>query len=163
MSRAIVDTRVFTDPSWWHWAVTIPLLVAHVSGLPSAIEAALGLCAAMTLSYLACFRRLLPFPVQVRLTYLAWLLVGLLPAMRWMHYVALAGTTAMVLVGYCLLARMLNLAWFSRTGPLTLSLFQSVCLSPPDGGLFHWRPNLETAPLRSCSLRRGGAGAQGRG
>jgi hypothetical protein len=131
---------------------------------PWAIEAALLLCAAMALYYLLRLRRLRPFPVQVRLAYLGWLLVGLLPAMHWMHYVALVGTTAMVTVGYCPLARVLSLLWFNRTEPLRLPLLQRVLLSPPGGGLFYRTPLPETArPACSCSLARGRAGILGQG
>jgi hypothetical protein len=42
MHRTFLDTRVLADPAWWHWAITIPLLAAHVFALPWAIEAALG-------------------------------------------------------------------------------------------------------------------------
>ena len=153
MHRAFLETRVLRDPSWWHWAITVPLLAAHVLGLPWAIEAALLLCAAMTLCYLLLMRSLQPFPVQVRLVYFGWLQVGLLPAMQWMHYIALVGTTAMVTVGYCPLGRMLALLWFNRTEPLTLSLLQRVLFSRPDGGLLYRRPMRETArPICSCSL-----------
>ena len=104
---------------------------------PGAIEAALLLCVAMAIYYFLRVRRLRPFPVQVRVAYFAWLLMGLLPAMAWMHYVALAGTTAMVTVGYCPLARTLSLLWFNRVEPFTLTLVRRVLLSPPDGGLFY--------------------------
>jgi hypothetical protein len=153
MSRTFLETRVLEDPSWWHWAVTIPLLAAHVLGLSWAIELALLLCAAMALYYRLRLRRWRAFPVQVRLAFVGWLLLGLLPAMHWMHYVALVGTTAMVAVGYCLLGRLLALLWFNRSEPLTLALIKRVLLSSPDGGLFYRRPMLErTRPTCSCSL-----------
>lgn len=164
MHRTFFDPRALADPAWWHWAMTFPLLTAHLSELPGAIEAALLLCAAMALYYLLRLRRLRPFPVQVRLAYLGWLLLGLLPGMHWMHYVALAGTTAMVTVGYCPLERVLSLLWFNRTEPWRLSLLQRVLLSPPGGGLFYRTPLLETAgPACSCSLVRGRAGIPSQG
>jgi hypothetical protein len=158
MNRTFLNTRVLADPAWWHWAITIPLLAAHVCALPGAIEAALVLCATMALYYLLRLRRVRPFPVQVRLAYLGWLLMGLLPAMHWMHYIALAGTTAMVTVGYCPLGRVLSLLWFNRTEHLSLSLLKRVLSSPPDGGLFYYRPMLETGrPICSCSSVQGSA------
>ena len=46
MSRPTLDRRVVIDVSWWHWALTIPLLAAHLTGSTWAIAAAMGLCAA---------------------------------------------------------------------------------------------------------------------
>jgi hypothetical protein len=159
MHRRLLNIRVLADPSWWHWALTIPLLAAHLLGFPWAIEAALFLCAAMIVCYLSRLRRLLPFPVQMRLAYFAWLLIGLLPAMHWMHYIALVGTSAMVTVGYCMMGRVLLLAWFNRTEPLTLSLVRRLFLSPPDGGLLYRRPTYRTSP-QSCSSSMGEAGPE---
>jgi hypothetical protein len=144
MRRVLLDTRVFTDPSWWHWTLTVPLLLAHLLGAPWAIEGALVLCAVMTLYYLFRLRRLHPFPVQLRLAFFAWLLVGVLPGMQWMHYIALAGTTMRVTVGYCLLARLLSLAWFNRTEPLTIPFLRRQFFSPPSGALLRWRPAPES-------------------
>lgn len=158
MNRTFLNAHVFTDPSWWHWALTIPLLAAHLSGLPWAIEAALVLCAAMTAYYWLRLRRLRSFPVQVRVAYIGWLLTGLLPAMHWMLYVSLVGLIARVSFGYCLLGRMLSLVPFNRTEPFTFSLFRRVFFSRPDGALFEWHSDLEPAPVHSCSLRPGKAG-----
>lgn len=68
--------------------------------------------------------------------------------MHSMHTIALVGTSAMVTVGYCSLERMLELAWFNRTQPLTLSLVRSVIYSPPESAIFYHR----TTPICSCSM-----------
>jgi hypothetical protein len=154
MNRTFLSTDVFADPSWWHWALTIPLLAAHLLSVPRAIETAIVLCAVMTLYYFIRLRSLHPFPVQVRVAYLGWLLIGLLPNMHWMFYIAFVGLIARVLFGYCLLGRLLNLAGFNRNDPLTFSLIFRVFLSRPDGGLFQWRATQGTTPLHSCTLRR---------
>jgi hypothetical protein len=155
MPRTFLDPRVFADPSWWHWAVTVPLLAAHLLGVPGALPAALLLCAATAAHYLLRLRRWRPLPVQVRLAYLGWLLTGLLPGMQWMHYVALVGTTAMVTVGYCPLGRVLGLLGFNRPEPLGVRLVYRQLFSPPGGGLFY-RP--AGGPTNSCSLRPGPGG-----
>jgi hypothetical protein len=150
--RMAFNPRVFADLAWWHWAITIPLLAAHLAGFSWAIWAALGLCAAMALYYLLRFRSPRPIPVQVRLAFLAWLLIGLLPAMRWMYYFALVGITARVIFGYCLLARVLGLFSFNRSAPLNVALLRRQFLSPSDGGLFVREPLLEAAPaISSCA------------
>ena len=46
MSRPVLDRQVVIDVSWCHWALTIPLLAAHLTGSTWAIAAAMGLCAA---------------------------------------------------------------------------------------------------------------------
>lgn len=51
--------------------------------------------------------------------------------MIWVHWVQVIGTTAMVTAGYCLLARLLRLAPFNRTDPLTWSLIDQVRLRDP--------------------------------
>lgn len=151
MKPAYVNTRVLTDPGWWHWAATVPLLAAHLLGSPRAGEAALALCIAMSLYFLPGARGLRPFAVQVRLAFAVLLLLGLLPAMGWIYVAALAGTVARVLVGYCLLARVLQLVWFNRSEPLTSALLRRVFLAPPDGGLFRWRAAQAAGPPLSCS------------
>jgi hypothetical protein len=151
MHRAILDPRVLADSSWWHWAVTAPLLAAHLLGVQGAIAAALALCAGMAVYYLFRVRRWRPLPVQVRVAYLGWLLAGLLPGMGWMHYVALAGTTAMVTVGYCPLARMLGLLRFNRSEPFTARLVWRQVVAAPAGGLVSVRRR-GASPPASCSL-----------
>jgi hypothetical protein len=69
------------------------------------------------------------FPVQLRLVYLAMLIAGLWGPLQWIHWMQLAGTTARVLIGYCLLARALWLAPWNRWQPLTLTLITRTFLS----------------------------------
>lgn len=153
MRRTFLDTRVLSDPGWWHWTITIPVVAAHLLGVPWAIAAAMFLSAAMALYYFLRLRRVRPFPVQLRLAFLGVLLIGLLPAMFWLYYVALVGMTVRVTVGYCLLSRLLGLAWFNRSEPLTFSLLRRQFLSPPSGGLLRWRRTPEVDVVESCSLQ----------
>src|SRR5258708_3806508 len=110
-----IDRQVLTDLSWWHWACTVPLLAASLAGYPSAIVAAMVLCGAAGLYFLVRIQRLRPFPVQVRIAYLALLSLGLLPWMQWLHWIQLVGTCTMVVAGYCPLIRLLSLAPLNRT------------------------------------------------
>jgi protein-S-isoprenylcysteine O-methyltransferase Ste14 len=149
----MLDFHVLTDPSWWQWAVTVPMLVAHLIGQPWALPAALVLCSAMTAYYLIRLHSVRPMPVQIRLAYMAWLLVGLLPGMVWMHYVALIGTTAMVLFGYCPLARTLTLLPLNRTEEFSMNLVGRTILAKSTGGLLHRWSDGDTSTANSCSLR----------
>jgi hypothetical protein len=79
--------------------------------------------------------------------------------MGWMHWIQLAGTSAMVTVGYCPLARMLGLLPFNRSQPLTWSLVCQLFLRDPCvGGLVRWFPNSE-AVANCCSIKRPQGGA----
>jgi|GEM_PF-3411885 len=47
MSKARINPHVFRDPSWPHWAATIPLLAGHITGIGSCLEGAVTLCVCM--------------------------------------------------------------------------------------------------------------------
>ena len=150
-----LDMRVLADPSWWHWTITMPLLAAHLLGVPWAMGATLILCAAMAVYYLVRLRGVRPFAVQVRVAYIIWLLLGLLPLMQWMLWLALAGLVARVLIDYCLMARLLSLMWFNRTEPLTWSLVVRIFAAPPNGAIVSYRrAEADEAPrIDSCSAQ----------
>ena len=153
MFATSIDRSVLKDPSWWHWVATVPLLSLHLSGVSWALGMAAVLCLAATGYFLSHTRSVKPYPVQIRIAYLAWMLVGLLPWMGWMHWIQLAGTSAMVTVGYCPLARMLGLLPFNRSQPLTWSLVGQLFLRDPcAGGLVRWFPNSE-AVANCCSIQ----------
>jgi hypothetical protein len=81
------------------------------------------------------------FPVQVRTAYLSMLVAGLWEPFHWVHWLQLAGTTARVVIGYCLLARTLSLAPWNRRQPLSPDLITRTFLSiqatvPPCGAVF---------------------------
>jgi len=153
MRQRLFDTTVLSDPAWWHWTVTVVLLAGHLMGCPVSIYFAIGLCAAMAVYYAVRLRGLKPLPVQICLAYLVMLLAGLLPAMAWIYWVQLIGTTARITVGYCATARALSLAPWNRAKPWTLALTRQVLLAPSTGGLLQLgRP--EGAPTgASCSLK----------
>ena len=151
MRRTLIDRRVLSDPSWGHWAATVLLLGAHWLGVRGAVEAALALCAVMAGYYLFRTRHWRPLPVQARLVYFAWLSIGLLLGANWMYAVALAGTSAMALFGYCPLVRTLGLLPFNRSEPFGLRLVWRQIVAAPAGGLFDLRGR---APARRSPRAR---------
>lgn len=154
MSEHRIDWNALTDLSWWHWALTIPLLAAHLAGCPWAILTAIGLCALVSIYFLFRLKRLRPYPVQIRLAYLGLLLWGMVPGMNWVYWVPLVGTSAMVIVGYCPLLRLLSIAPWNRTDPLSLSLLWRVFVREPcAGGLLQRSSGLETPAVACCSVR----------
>ncbi len=92
----------FNDIKWWYWLATAMLLAAYlVAGLRTAIFAAIALTAGQLVHVAAREREPAAFPVQVRAAYLGLLMIGLYPPLVFIHWIQLAGTWAMVLVGYC--------------------------------------------------------------
>jgi hypothetical protein len=79
-------------------------------------------------------RRLAAFPVQVRLGYLLLLALGTVPYLGFIHWIQLAGTTAVVTVNYCPLARFLSLMPWNRKRPLTAALVWHTVVLPPVAG-----------------------------
>ena len=70
----------------------------------------------------------------MRVAYLGLLLVGTLPACWPLHVIQFIGVNASVVVDYCLLARLLALAPWNRSQPLTTTLLRQVVFSPPVRG-----------------------------
>ena len=153
MFAARFDSSVFQDVSWWHWALAVPLLAAHLMGVEGALGIACVLCVVSGGYFFSIVRAWRPYPVQLRLAYLAMLVGGTLPFGEWLHWLQLVGTTAMVTVGYCLLARVLNLLSWNRSEPLTWALVKrSLFRDPCVGGLVAWGSQDDEA-VACCSLR----------
>ena len=138
---------LFNDIKWWYWLATAILLVGAVAGVSAAILAAIALTAVQLIHFATRERALAAFPVQVRAAYLALLVAGLYPPLGFIHWVQLVGTWAMVLVGYCPLARALSLLPWNRRQPLSADLVRRTFLSPPVRGsivdAINDRPGLE--------------------
>jgi hypothetical protein len=154
MFKNHINWNAMRDLSWWHWAVTVPLLAAHLAGCRWAVLAAIGLCVLAGGYFLLRLKRLRPYPVQVRLAYLGLLVSGMFPRMEWIYWVPLVGTSAMVIVGYCPLLRLLSIAPWNRTKPLGLSLLWQVFVREPrTGGLLQGSSATETPAALCCSVR----------
>ncbi len=121
--------NTFHDLSWWYWVMTVCLLGAGLSGWPAGIWLAITLCVVQIGHVLRLTRDSTAFPVQVRTAYLGLLLAGLWGPLLWIHWMQFAGTTARILAGYCLLARILSLAPWNRRQPLTSGLLRRTFLS----------------------------------
>ena len=119
------------DWTWWVWLVTACLLLVGLMGMPEAFFAALLLSIAQSVLFLAQERTFKAFPVQLRLAYTLLLIMCLFPPMRWIYWVPAVGTFALVIFGYCLMARMLSLLWWNRAEPITVDLLRRTFLSRP--------------------------------
>ncbi len=135
------------DLSWWYWFLTVGLLGAGLLGWPAGIFLAMVLCAVQIVHVIWLTRDHTALPVQVRIVYLAMLIAGLWGPLQWIHWMLLAGITARVLFGYCLLGRILSLAPWNRRQPLSFPLVRRTFISlqavvPPCGEVFR-RMSLE--------------------
>ena len=119
---------------WWYWLATAVLLTAYLVGLPGTGEVAVALLAVQVAHFRWREGSFGAFPVQVRVAYLAIFIVGIAPNMLVLHWIQTIGVWAEVLVGYCLLARMLALLPWNRAVPLTLGVLRFVLFSPPGRG-----------------------------
>ena len=74
------------------------------------------------------------FPMQVRLVYLGLLVLGQLPYCSWINWVQLVGTTVLLSLDYCPLARILSLMPWNRSLVLSWKFVCAVFLSRPVKG-----------------------------
>lgn len=119
---------------WHYWLLTDVLLLGAILGC----SWSLGLLALLTvvhcLHFLARERSLLAFPMQVRLVYAGLLALGVAGPLAFIHWIQLAGTTAMVVAGYCPLARILALMPWNRGAPLDRTRLVRILFGPPVQG-----------------------------
>ena len=122
------------EMDWWYWLITDGLLIGSLADWRWGALPVIALTMIQAVHYLHRERRIMAFPVQVRLGYLLLLLLGTIPQLGFIHWVQLAGTTAVVTVGYCPLARFLALMPWNRSRPLSAALVWNTIISPPVAG-----------------------------
>lgn len=120
------------DWTWWVWTVTVALLTAGLCGYSFAFVGAMALTAGQGLALAIRERSLGAFSVWLRIVYLLLLLVCYPPFLRWLYVLPAAGTLALIIFGYCLLARVVSLLPWNRREPLSLDLLRRTFLSAPD-------------------------------
>ena len=146
------------DLAWWYWLVTVvPLAAWLFTGAPLALAAALGAASLQLLHFAYLDRTMTAFRVQVRVAYLLLLGAGAWEPLHVFNWIQLAGTTAMLTLGYCPLARLLSLMPWNRRRPLSLAVVIDVIVAPPRA----WpplraalgAPPTRTRGARSCARR----------
>ena len=121
--------------AWWYWLVTVILLgMGLLGGYFVAFHVVIALTAVQVVHFAWRTHGLTTFPVQVRVAYLGLLLLALWEPLRFVFLIQLIGTTAMVTVNYCFLARCLSLLPWNRTQPLSWRLIWLTFFSPPVSG-----------------------------
>ncbi|QAB15822.1 hypothetical protein [Hydrogenovibrio thermophilus] len=122
------------DLIWWYWAITDALLIAGVAGVSYGIEAAIVFNVIQVVHFYARTPDVKAFPVQVRLAYLALLLVALYPPLFFLYYLIILGTSAMVFFDYCFLARFMSLMPWNHSERFSWGLIRSTFFSKPVDG-----------------------------
>lgn len=118
-----------------YWQLTALLLAAHFAqwswGLPLAI-----VLNGVQVAHFAFARcgRWQALELQVRLAYFGLLGLGSLPGLWPLHVIQFVGVNAMLVVDYCLLARLLTLLPWNRPQPLSWAFVRRVLLLPPAPG-----------------------------
>ncbi|MEO8249177.1 MAG: hypothetical protein ABI589_07395 [Burkholderiales bacterium] len=130
---------LYRELGWWYWAVIELLLLA---GLAGRVEAFL-LAAMLSIVQVVHFRlregAFAAFAVQVRLAYAGVLGFCLLASI--LFWLPACGTLALVLFGYCPLARMMSLLSWNRREPLSWRLARRTFTAPPGrGSILHGLP-----------------------
>lgn len=127
MTTAIMPRQ----PAWWIWTITVALLALGLAGIPGGFAAAIGLSLAQTVHHWRRQRSLAAMSVQIRLAYAALLVACRTPGLRGLYWIPAAGTLALVLFGYCLMARTLSLLPWNRREKLTVGLIRRTFFSAP--------------------------------
>lgn len=85
--------------------------------------------------------RVAAYPVQVRIVYVLWVLVGTyVPHMTFLMYIATVGLIGNLFFGYCTLARMMYLLPWNREERFSLDLVARVFTTPRTEGRFRPAP-----------------------
>jgi len=122
------------DIGWWYWFTISTLLNLSVYGVADLYGMAILVATLHLVHYTLREGSLTAFSVQVRIAFVAFLLVAFAEPMHWLFWVPAVGTIARVVFGYCLLARMLMLLPMNRRHPLSWSFVRSAFFSRPVRG-----------------------------
>jgi hypothetical protein len=99
-----------TDVRWWFWIVTLVFIIAALAGWTPGYYLVMAISAFQILYFLAQEKSLSAWPVQVRIFYFAWSLLGLWPAGRVFFYaLLLLGTIMGAFFGRCSITMILKL------------------------------------------------------
>jgi hypothetical protein len=135
-----------------------PAAVRGFLGFPAAFVAAILLSVFQSMVILGLRRSFKPYPVQIRLAYTLFMIVSLVPGLRWFYWALGLGAMALVIFGYCIMARFLSLMPWNRTRPFTMRLLVRTFLSAPvmgraDHGLPFGSPDASVCELEAGAGR----------
>jgi hypothetical protein len=140
MKMLMID---YTRIAWWYWLVTACLLSIGVAGQDAGFLLAMGLTVVQLVHFTVREGSVTAFPIQVRVAYLALLLLCWPQPMRLLYWLPTIGTWAQVLFGYCLMARTVSLLPWNRPDPFTAGLLvRTYAARPVRGSILQGQPPL---------------------
>jgi len=119
------------EVAWWIWLITACMLAVGLSGYSWAFLVATGITVGQTIVFLLRYRSLMSSAVQTRVAYVVLLTICFIPGLRWLYWLPTIGTFALVICGYCLMARFLSLLPSNRTERISADLLRHTFLAPP--------------------------------
>lgn len=120
------------DWTWWAWTITTALLIAGLSGYSQAFIGAMAVTVGQGFILLVRDRSPAAFSVQLRAAYLLLMLICYPPPMRWFYWLPTVGTLALIIFGYCVMARILSLLPWNSRETYTLARLRRTFFSAPD-------------------------------
>ncbi|WP_373018229.1 hypothetical protein [Thiomicrorhabdus sp.] len=119
---------------WTYWAITDILLIIGVTVEPQALLIAIAFNVIQVIHFFWLTPQISNFAVQVRIAYLLLLIVAMYPPLYFIFYLQIIGTTAMVLLNYCFLARVMSLMPWNMNESYNRSLIWRTFFSKPVSG-----------------------------
>jgi|AP12_2_1047962.scaffolds.fasta_scaffold26815_3 hypothetical protein len=139
-----VNVRI--TPKWWYWLAAVLALAASLAGWTAAQPLAFAAIAAQVVHFAVRTGSLRAFTVQVPAAFLGLLALGSWPPFAFLHWLQLVGTTIRLVFDYCPLARIVSLAPWNRSEPLSWTLVKRTFLTPPVNGSILERKPLPDVP-----------------
>ncbi len=97
------------DIRWWFWLVTLLVIAAALAGWTAGYYLVISISLVHALFFIEESKSVTDFETQVRITYLALTLFGLIPGVRVVIYLALfIGTVMVTFFDHCLITRVLK-------------------------------------------------------
>jgi len=140
----------YKQVNWWYWLATACVLTAGVAGYKTGFALAIGISVIQLVHFLVREQSLTAFTVQVRFVVLAYMVAAFFDPTHILFWIAVAGTWARSIFGYCLMARTVSLfPWNLRT-PFSASLLTRTYFSRPvRGNIMQGLPPVPKAVAKS--------------
>ena len=107
---------------WWFWLVTLVFIIAALAGWSPAYSIVMAISAVQVTFFLVQEKSLSAYPVQIRIVYFAWTLLGLWLAGRLYFYILLLlGTIMVTFFGRCVIALALKLMPWNKSREIKLN------------------------------------------
>jgi hypothetical protein len=122
------------DMIWWYWLITDVLLIMEVSIGANGLALAIALTLVQVVHFYRIERAVSGFATQVRIAYLLLLVLALWQPLYELLYLVIIGTSAMVLVNYCFLARFMSLMPWNHDQAFSWAMMRDTFFSKPVTG-----------------------------